>query len=173
VFRNLSVSDREVWSRARNTAMTMEADLAAAWNAHEYPLEVVESLGAQGLFNDGLEHPELEYFSPLAASLVNMEISRVDGCLVTVLAVQGGLALRTLVYYGSQLQQDQYIEPLSQGKLLGSFALTEPDHGSDSAGLATRATRTASGWVLCGAKKWIGNGASGGLTFVWARVDSP
>lgn len=55
--------------------------------------------------------------------------------------------------------------------MLGSFALTEPDHGSDSVSLETVARRDGDEWVIRGTKKWIGNGASGGITFVWARVD--
>src|SRR5699024_10310069 len=98
-------------------------------------------------------------------------LSRGDGSLGTILAVQGGLALRTLALYGSDAQKDAWLEKLDRGEVPGSFALTEPDHGSDSTKLETMATRDGDAWVLRGAKKWIGNGASGGITFVWARVD--
>ncbi|QCU77208.1 acyl-CoA dehydrogenase [Citricoccus sp. SGAir0253] len=172
-FADLPAADRAVWERARAAATAVQAEFVAAWDRHEYPVAAAAGLGRHGLFNDGLDHPELERFSPLATGLVNMELSRVDGSLGTVLAVQGGLALRTLVYFGSEEQQRQYVGPLARGEVLGAFALTEPDHGSDSAGLETRATRTERGWVLRGAKKWIGNGASGGITFVWARVEDP
>ncbi|HKT55166.1 MAG TPA: acyl-CoA dehydrogenase family protein, partial [Microbacterium sp.] len=83
----------------------------------------------------------------------------------------GGLALRTLALFGSREQQDRWLQPLASAEVLGAFALTEPDHGSDSVSLETVARRSADGWVLRGTKKWIGNGASGGITFVWARVD--
>lgn len=172
-FRGIPAADREVWDRARAAATELARLMADGWERHVYPLEAATGLGRHGLFNDGLDHPDLERFSPLATGLVNMEVSRVDGSLGTVIAVQGGLALRTLVYCGSSEQQDAYLRPLASGELLGSFALTEPDHGSDSSGLETRATRTAEGWTVRGAKKWIGNGASGGITFVWARVESP
>jgi glutaryl-CoA dehydrogenase len=173
VFADIPARDREVWQRARSAATAVQSEFVTAWDRHEYPIEAAMSLGRHGLFNDGLTHPDLEQFSPLATGLVNMELSRVDGSLGTVLAVQGGLALRTLVYFGSQEQQERYVGPLACGEVLGAFALTEPDHGSDSAGLDTRAIRTAEGWILRGAKKWIGNGASGGITFVWARVEDP
>ncbi|REE04154.1 acyl-CoA dehydrogenase family protein [Citricoccus muralis] len=171
-FRAIPAADREIWERTRKAAAAVADQMAEGWDRHEYPIEAATSLGRHQLFNDGLTHPDLEQFSPLATGLVNMELSRVDGSLGTVLAVQGGLALRTLVYFGSQEQQERYVKRIASGEVLGSFALTEPDHGSDSSGLATRATRTGAGWVLRGAKKWIGNGASGGVTFVWARVDS-
>ncbi|NUL45875.1 acyl-CoA dehydrogenase [Cellulosimicrobium funkei] len=171
-FRAIPAEDREIWDRARTAATAIADQMSAGWDRHEYPIEAAASLGQHQLFNDGLNHPDLEQFSPLATGLINMELSRVDGSLGTVLAVQGGLALRTLVYFGSREQQERYVKPIAAGEVLGSFALTEPDHGSDSSGLVTRATRTGTGWVLRGAKKWIGNGASGGVTFVWARVDS-
>ncbi|GAA4774153.1 acyl-CoA dehydrogenase family protein [Citricoccus nitrophenolicus] len=172
-FRDIPAADREIWDRAREAAAAVAPQMAEGWERHLYPVEAAVSLGRHQLFNDGLVHPDLEEFSPLATGLVNMEVSRIDGSLGTVIAVQGGLALRTLVYCGSEEQQARYVKPLASGEVLGSFALTEPDHGSDSSGLATQATRTAEGWVLRGAKKWIGNGASGGITFVWARVESP
>ena len=174
VFADLNQADRAAWQRAQDFVDQVGPRMAQAWDRAEYPLDVVREMGAADLFTDGIVHPELTTLSPLAAGLVNMEISRGDGSLGTVLAVQGGLALRTLALFGSQAQQRQYLQPIARAEVLGSFALTEPDHGSDSVSLETRARRQPDGsWVIDGAKKWIGNGASGGVTFVWARVDSP
>ncbi len=173
VFADIPSADRAVWDRARAFVDEVGDRMRAAWDAAEYPVELVERMGALDLFADGIDHPRLTAFSPLAAGLVNMEISRGDGSLGTVIAVQGGLALRTLALFGSAAQQERWLEPLARGEVLGSFALTEPDHGSDSVSLETTARRVGDGWVLSGTKKWIGNGASGGITFVWARVDDP
>ncbi|ANG85138.1 acyl-CoA dehydrogenase family protein [Microbacterium aurantiacum] len=173
VFADIPAADRDVWNRAKAFVDGLGDRMQRAWDAAEYPLDLAMSLGAHDLFNDGIEHPDLTFFSPLAAGLVNMEISRGDGSLGTVVAVQGGLALRTLAAYGSAEQQARWLSPLARGEVPGAFALTEPDHGSDSVGLATTARREGDEWVLDGAKKWIGNGASGGVTFVWARVDDP
>jgi glutaryl-CoA dehydrogenase len=174
LFADLPDAAREAWDRAKAFVDEVGTRMEQAWDAAEYPVDLVPRMGALDLFLDGIEHPALRPSSPLAAGLVNMEISRGDGSLGTVVAVQGGLALRTLAFFGSPEQQERYLEPLSRGTVLGSFALTEPDHGSDSVSLETRAARQGDGsWVLDGAKKWIGNGASGGITFVWARVDSP
>ena len=147
--------------------------MLAAWESADYPLDVVARMGELDLMTDGIDHPGLTRLSPLAAGLVNMELSRGDGSLGTILAVQGGLALRTLALYGSDAQKERWLRPLATGAVLGSFALTEPTHGSDSTSLETVATRDGDGWVIRGAKKWIGNGASGGITFVWARIDAP
>lgn len=177
VFSDIPAADRAHWERAQAYVDEVGPLMRDAWDRAEYPLEAARRMGACDLVVDGIEHPALTRMSPLAAGLVNMEISRGDGSLGTVLAVQGGLALRTLALFGSPEQQDRWLGPLADGSVLGSFALTEPDHGSDSVSLETTARRDPSSgsgtgeWVIRGAKKWIGNGASGGITFVWARVD--
>lgn len=173
VFADIPASDREVWERARGFTVEVGDRMRAAWDAAEYPMDVAARFGELDLLNDGVEHPRLTYFSPLAAGLVNMEISRGDGSLGTVLAVQGGLALRTLALFGSPAQQDRWLTAVARNEVPAAFALTEPDHGSDSVSLETSARRDGDGWVLRGAKKWIGNGAAGGITFVWARIDEP
>ncbi|GAB3600318.1 acyl-CoA dehydrogenase family protein [Microbacterium tumbae] len=173
VFDGIPDADREAWDRAKAYIDEVGPQMAEAWDKGEYPLAAARRMGEMDLVADGIRHPSLTPMSPLAAGLVNMEISRGDGSLGTVLAVQGGLALRTLALFGSQEQQERWLVPLSDGSVLGSFALTEPDHGSDSVSLETTARRDGEEWVIRGAKKWIGNGASGGITFVWARVDDP
>ncbi|MGF6823027.1 glutaryl-CoA dehydrogenase [Microbacterium sp. ZKA21] len=171
VFADIPADDRLAWDRAKAYVDEVGPRMVDAWDRGEYPLDIARRMGEMDLVVDGIDHPKLTRFSPLAAGLVNMEISRGDGSLGTVLAVQGGLALRTLALFGSDEQQERWLTALADGSVLGSFALTEPDHGSDSVSLETIARREDDGWVLRGAKKWIGNGASGGITFVWARVD--
>lgn len=173
VFADIPDEDRAVWERAQAYIDEVGTRMQDAWDTAEYPLDLAMRMGELDLFNDGIDHPALTRFSPLAAGLVNMEISRGDGSLGTVVAVQGGLALRTLALFGSAEQQERWLRPVARGEVPASFALTEPDHGSDSVSLETVARRDAGEWVIDGAKKWIGNGASGGITFVWARVDDP
>jgi len=171
VFADIPEVDRAIWQRTRDFAEAHVERMRQGWNEHHYPLEVAEAMGKAGLINDGVDHPDLEKFSPLASGLVNMELSRVDGSMGTILAVQGGLALRTLAMFGSQAQQDRYIRPVARMEIPAAFALTEPDHGSDSAGLSTIATRQQDGsYVIRGSKRWIGNGAAGGITLTFARV---
>jgi len=171
VFADIPDADRAVWERAQAYVDEVGDRMLQAWDTGQYPLDIARRLGELDLLNDGIDHPSLTRFSPLAAGLVNMEVSRGDGSLGTVIAVQGGLALRTLALFGSPEQQARWLEPIARAEVLGSFALTEPDHGSDSVSLETVARRDGDEWVIRGAKKWIGNGASGGVTFVWARVD--
>jgi glutaryl-CoA dehydrogenase len=175
VFRDIPDADRAAWERAKTFADEVLPVIDDYWDRGEYNLDFARRMGELDLFTDGIDHDGLTRLSPLAAGLVNMEVSRGDGSMGTILAVQGGLALRTLALFGSDAQKQRYLQPIARGEVLAAFALTEPDHGSDSVSLETEA-RLVTGsdggdeWVLNGAKKWIGNGASGGITFVWARV---
>jgi glutaryl-CoA dehydrogenase len=175
VFRDIPDADRAAWERAKTFADEVLPVIDDYWDRGEYNLDFARRMGELDLFTDGIDHDGLTRLSPLAAGLVNMEVSRGDGSMGTILAVQGGLALRTLALFGSDAQKQRYLQPIARGEVLAAFALTEPDHGSDSVSLETEA-RLVTGsdggdeWLLNGAKKWIGNGASGGITFVWARV---
>ncbi|GAB4099395.1 acyl-CoA dehydrogenase family protein [Sinomonas halotolerans] len=171
VFAGIPAADRAHWDRARAFVDEALPQMNEYWDRAEYPLHLVKRMGQLNLLADGIEVPGLEPMSPLAAGLVNMEVSRGDGSLGTVVAVQGGLALRSIAFHGSEEQKERWLGPLARGEEFGSFALTEPDHGSDSVSLETTARRDGDQWVLNGEKKWIGNGASGGVTVVWARDD--
>ena len=171
LFANVPDADREFWSRARTFAVETLDELSEAWDKAEYPLHLARRLGELDLLTDGVEGPGLTPMSPLAAGLVNMEISRGDGSMGTVVAVQGGLALRSIALFGSDEQKATWLVPLARAEKLGAFALTEPDHGSDSVALETTAHRDGDEWVINGEKKWIGNGSVGDVTVVWARDD--
>ena len=110
-----------------------------------------------------------EPMSPLADGLVHMELHRGDGSLGTFYGVQNGLAMKSIEMLGSDEQKQRWLPRLASLDAIGAFALTEPDHGSDSVALETTATQTADGWVINGAKRWIGNGSIADVTVVWAR----
>ncbi len=169
-FGEATEEDRAHWDRARAYGREVLERIDGHWDRAEYPLDLVARAGELDLLTDGLEVPGHAVMSPLAAGLVAMEISRADGSMAAAAAVQGGLVLRALVHCASPEQKERYLEPVARGTLPGGFALTEPLHGSDSVSLETSARPDgAGGWVLNGAKKWIGNGAAGGITIVWAR----
>ena len=171
VFADVPEADRVFWKRARVFADQTLDEVNQAWDRAEYPVHLARRLGELDLLTDGVAGPGLTPMSPLAAGLVNMEISRGDGSMGTVIAVQGGLALRSIAYFGSDEQKGRWLVPLAHGEKLGAFALTEPLHGSDSVALETTAVRDGDAWVLNGAKKWIGNGSVGDVTVVWARTE--
>ena len=109
--------------------------------------------------------------SPLARGLVNMELHRGDGSLGTFLGVQSGLAMKAIAMLGSEEQKQRWLPAMARLDTIGAFALTEPEHGSDSVALETSARRDGDDWVLDGAKRWIGNGSIADVVVVWARSD--
>jgi glutaryl-CoA dehydrogenase len=107
--------------------------------------------------------------SPLARGLVNMELHRGDGSLGTFLGVQSGLVMKSIDLLGSDEQKERWLPAMARLEAIGAFALTEPEHGSDSVALETSARRDGDEWVLDGAKRWIGNASVADVTVVWAR----
>ena len=168
-FSALTDADRDHWMRARKFSHEVLPVINEHWDKAHYPVQFVRRMGELDLLTDGLDIPGHAQFSKLAAGLVAMEISRADGSMAAAAGVQGGLVLRSIGLFGSLEQQEQYLEPIASGSLLGAFALTEPHHGSDSVSLETSAQRDGENWILNGNKKWIGNGAAGGITIIWAR----
>jgi glutaryl-CoA dehydrogenase len=139
------------------------------WERAEFPRELCARLGELGLVGDGLEGYGCPEMSPLAAGLINMELSRGDGSLGTFLGVQAGLAMRSIHMLGSEEQKRKWLPAMARVERLGAFALTEPDHGSDSVALETTARLEGDEYVIDGAKRWIGNGTVADVVVVWAR----
>jgi glutaryl-CoA dehydrogenase len=139
------------------------------WERAEFPVDLCRRLGELGLVGDGLEGYGCPDMSPLAAGLINMELSRGDGSLGTFLGVQAGLAMRSIHMLGSEAQKRRWLPPMARMDKLGAFALTEPEHGSDSVALETTAHREGDEFVIDGAKRWIGNGSVADVVVVWAR----
>src|SRR3954464_15249451 len=106
---------------------------------------------------------------PLSAGLITMELNRGDGSLGTFVGVQAGLAMKPTALLGSEEQKQRWLPPMARCEAIGAFALTEPDHGSDSVALETNARRDGDSYVLNGQKKWIGNGTIADVVVVWAR----
>ena len=99
------------------------------------------------------------------------ELERGDSGLRTFASVQGSLAMTAIDLFGSEEQKTRWLPAMAQGTKLGCFALTEPDFGSNPAGLRCRAEKGGDGYRLNGVKKWIGNGTIADVAVVWARVD--
>ena len=147
--------------------------IAGYWERAEFPWLLARRLGELGLIGDASVAAEdgTRTMSPASAGLVAMELSRGDGSLATFAGVQGGLVMRTIAEFGSAEQRNRWLPPLARVEKIGAFALTEPEHGSDSLLLETTAVRDGDGFVLNGSKRWIGNGSIADVTVVWARGD--
>lgn len=103
--------------------------------------------------------------------LIAREVERVDSGYRSMMSVQSSLVMYPIHAYGSEDQRRKYLPKLASGESIGCFGLTEPDAGSDPAGMKTRATRTADGYVLNGAKMWISNAPIADVFVIWARSD--
>ena len=140
------------------------------WERAEMPFELVQPLAA--MLREALgENPAQRYCTdPLMAGVIGMEIPRVDPSFGTFMGVSWGLCMVSIWLYGSDEQKDTWIGPLERMDKIGSWALTEPLHGSDaSLGLETTATRSGDTWTLNGAKKWSGNATFADVTVIWAK----
>ncbi len=144
----------------------------AYWETAQLAWPLFQRLGELGLVGDDIEGHGCPGMSALAWGLVHMEVNRGDGSLGTFLGVQAGLAMRSINLLGSEEQRERWLPGLARVELTGAFALTEPDHGSDSVALETRARRDGGEYVIDGAKRWIGNGSVADVVVVWARDDA-
>jgi glutaryl-CoA dehydrogenase len=129
-------------------------------------------MGGLGIVGDGIEGYGCPPMDPMSAGLINMELHRGDGSMGTFLAVQAGLAMQSIAKCGSEEQKQRWLPPMARLEKIGAFALTEPDHGSDSVALETTARPDGESYVINGAKKWIGNGSIADVVVVWARDTS-
>ena len=103
--------------------------------------------------------------------LMAREVERVDSGYRSAMSVQSSLVMYPIYAYGSEEQRAKYLPKLASGEWVGCFGLTEPDHGSDPGSMATRAERTADGYVLNGGKNWITNAPIADVAIIWAKLD--
>jgi glutaryl-CoA dehydrogenase len=141
------------------------------WERAELPWPLITRLAELGLVGEDIEGYGCPGMTPLASGLVNMELHRGDGSLGTFLGVQSGLAMKAIAMLGSEEQKERWLGPMARLERIGAFALTEPNHGSDSVALETTARREGDGYVIDGAKRWIGNATIAAVVVVWARSD--
>jgi alkylation response protein AidB-like acyl-CoA dehydrogenase len=140
--------------------------------AQRVPVELVRRMGEAGWLAPAL--PEAyggRGLDMISYALVTEEIGRVDSSLRTAVSITCSLVSLTVLAWGTQEQQRRWLPELASGRALGCFGLTEPQSGSDAAGLTTRAKRDGDGWVLHGRKMWIGNGGIADVALIVAQTD--
>ncbi|TAK24206.1 MAG: acyl-CoA dehydrogenase [Chloroflexota bacterium] len=143
--------------------------LGDLYEAGEFPLDLVPELAALGLF--GAHVPGMATASALAWGLALREVERCDSGLRSFVSVQACLTMTAIAQWGSNEQKARWLPSLLRGQVIGSFSLTEPDHGSDPSALATVAERTGDGWILRGHKRWASNSPIAGLVVIWAQTE--
>ena len=110
--------------------------------------------------------------SYVSYGLIARAVERVDSGYRSMMSVQSSLVIYPIHTYGSEAQKQKYLPKLISGALIGCFGLTEPEAGSDPAGMKTTATKTADGYVLNGAKMWISNAPIADVFIVWAKSEA-
>ncbi len=139
-----------------------------AWEC-AFPRELVPEMGQLGLLGAPFADFGLPGLGAVAYGLLNQELERGDSALRSFASVQTALVMYPILTFGSPEQKERWIPRLAAGQAIGCFGLTEPDFGSNPAGMRTRAERTAAGWLLNGEKAWITNGSIADVAVVWAR----
>jgi glutaryl-CoA dehydrogenase len=139
------------------------------WERAELPWPLIHRLGELGIVGEDMQGYGCPGLDPIACGLAHMELNRGDGSLGTVFGVQSGLAMKSIHTFGSEEQKQRWLPAMARLEKLGAFALTEPDHGSDSVSLETSARLEGEEYVIDGAKRWIGNGSIADVVVVWAR----
>jgi len=136
-----------------------------------FPKELIPELAALQLFGSSIHEYGLPGLDAVAYGLTMQELERGDSGLRSFVSVQSALVMYPIHAYGSKEQKDRWIPKLAAGEAIGCFGLTEPDFGSNPAGMRTAARSDGESYVLNGAKAWITNGSIADVAVVWARLD--
>ncbi len=171
----LTEEQREIQRVAREFARREIAPYSDAWDrdSHFEPA-LVGKLGELGFLGmmlpeayDGLALDTVTYLLALE------EISAADASVGVMMSVHNSLPTQMILRFGSDEQKERFLRPMARGELLGAFALSEPDAGSDAASLRAQAVRDGDHWVLNGTKAWVTSGNHAGVIVAMARTDTP
>ncbi|MFB6281088.1 MAG: acyl-CoA dehydrogenase family protein [Haloferacaceae archaeon] len=144
-------------------------DIADHYEAGTFPTGLIGEMGDLGFYGPTLDWPGLPGVSERAYGLLMGELEAGDSGIRSMASVQGALVMYPIHAYGSDEQRERYLDDLAAGDAVGCFGLTEPEHGSNPAGMETTAERDADGYVLDGSKTWITNAPIADVALVWAR----
>ncbi|GAA2512340.1 acyl-CoA dehydrogenase family protein [Streptomyces gobitricini] len=133
--------------------------------------ELARELGSIGALGMPLEGYGCAGATAVQYGLACLELEAADSGIRSLVSVQGSLAMYAIHRFGSEEQKQRWLPSMAAGETIGCFGLTEPDHGSDPAGMRTYAKKDGTDWVLNGRKMWITNGSVAGVAVVWAQTD--
>jgi glutaryl-CoA dehydrogenase len=172
----LSAEERALRERIRDfTDQRIRPAIGGWYDDAVFPLDLAPELGELGVLGMHLEGYGCPGRSAVEYGLAAMELEAGDSGIRTFVSVQGSLAMTAIHKWGSEEQKQEWLPRMAAGELIGCFALTEPTAGSDPASMTTFARRDGTGddagWVLDGAKRWIGLASVAGVMVVWAMTD--
>jgi len=135
-----------------------------------FPVSLVREMGEMGFLGANLTGYGCPGLGDVAYGLIMQELERGDSAVRSFASVQGALVMYPIHSFGSEAQKERWLPALAAGRAIGCFGLTEPDFGSNPAGMRTKAERRGAGWVLNGTKRWITNGSIADVAVIWART---
>ena len=139
-------------------------------NRHEkFHREIMNEMGELGLLGPTIEGYGCAGVNHVCYGLIAREVERVDSGYRSAMSVQSSLVMYPIDAFGSEAQKQKFLPKLAKGEFIGCFGLTEPNAGSDPAGMATRAKKTDGGYLVSGAKMWITNAPLADVLLVWAK----
>ena len=168
----LNEEERMVRDTARAFAAEHLAPIVKDSNRNETcDRGLMAKFGEAGLLGPTLHGYGCPGVSYVSYGLIAREVERVDSAYRSAMSVQSSLVMWPIYAYGSEAQKERYLPKLASGEWIGSFGLTEPDAGSDPGSMRTTATKTASGYILHGAKMWITSSPFADVMVVWAKTE--
>jgi glutaryl-CoA dehydrogenase len=170
--RLLSEEERLIRDTTRSFVQDRVLPEVAGWfERGELPRELAKELGDLGLLGMHLTGYGCAGTNAVSYGLACLELEAGDSGTRSFVSVQGSLAMYPIWRYGSEEQKRRWLPAMAAGEVIGCFGLTEPDFGSNPAGMRTSARRDGGDWVLNGTKMWITNGGIADLAVVWARTE--
>ena len=133
--------------------------------------ELIPAIAAEGLLGMHISGYGCAGASATSYGAVCLELESADSGWRTFVSVQGSLAMSAIAKFGSEDQKNEWLPRMASGEVIGCFALTEPDGGSDPASMQTRAVRDGDDWLISGSKRWIGLASIAGVAVVWAQTE--
>jgi glutaryl-CoA dehydrogenase len=139
--------------------------------AGTFPTELIPQMGELGFFGANIDGYGCAGLDNISYGLIMQELERGDSGLRSFVSVQGALVMFPIHEFGSESQKNHWLPRLQSGEAIGCFGLTEPDFGSNPAGMRTRAKKDGDSYILTGSKAWITNGTIADVAVVWARCE--
>lgn len=169
----LGEEERQIRDAVRDYAQgRLLPRVTAAFREGRFERGIYPEMGDLGMLGPTIEGYGCPGLNHVGYGLIARELEAVDSGYRSALSVQSSLVMHPIHAYGSEAQREAYLPRLASGELVGAFALTEPDHGSDPGGMRTRARRDGDGWRLSGAKTWITNAPIADLFVIWAQAST-
>jgi glutaryl-CoA dehydrogenase len=169
----LSEDERMIRDAARQFCQEkLMPRVKAAFNEEKTDPGIFREMGEMGFLGSTIEGYGCPGVNYVCYGLVAREVERIDSGYRSMMSVQSSLVMHPIHAYGTEAQRQKYLPRLATGEWIGCFGLTEPDAGSDPAGMRTRARKVDGGYVIQGAKMWISNSPIADVFIVWAKDDA-